>query len=167
MQNVFSIRNATLEDAGAISCVLASSWKSAYRGIIHDEYLDSLSDNHWVDFLNNAMGNQTAFSMLLEQEKDIIGAAILKAEETELHLLSFYLAPERIGHGLGHLFYTAMEAELKRKGYTKCVLDVLQDNYRAIRFYEAHGFLDTDKRIIAELGKRKYTCRIYEKSLLT
>ena len=161
-----NIRNAGLEDINAISSILASSWKSAYHGIICDEYLDSLNENHWVDFLTAGIKQQTIFTMVLEKEENIIGAAILGANEKEINLISFYLLPEKIGHGFGHLFYNGMEAELKRRGFTKCILDVLQDNYRAVRFYEAHGFLDTNKRISAELSGVEYTCNVLEKSLL-
>ena len=113
------------------------------------------------------MSSKAVFSMVLEQDEDIIGSAILIKEEEQAHLLSFYLAPEIIGHGYGHIFYNGVEAELKRRGFVKCVLDVLLDNDRAIRFYEAHGFRDTNKRIIANLGDCEYTCKLYEKSLLT
>ena len=159
------VRNATLQDVNAISCVLASSWKSAYRGIVHDEYLDLLNDNHWVDFLNTGIENQTVFAMILEKEEKIIGAAILSADAKEAHLRALYLAPEKIGGGFGQLFYSGIETELMRKGFTKCVLDVLQDNNRAIRFYEAHGFFDTNKKIHTKLGEYEYTCKVYEKNL--
>ena len=166
VKNMVNIRTSVLEDISTISGVLASSWKSAYRGIVHDEYLDSLSDNHWIDFLNTGMNNETVFSMVLEQGKSMIGAAILSEERKEVHLISFYLIPEKIGHGFGHLFYNGVETELKRRGFAKCVLGVLQDNHRAIRFYETHGFFDTNRRIIAKLGECEYACKIYEKSLL-
>jgi len=163
---VINIRNGVLEDVSAISNVIASSWKSAYRGIVHDEYLDSLNDSHWIDFLSTGMSGQAVFSMVLEQDEDIIGSAILITEEAQAHLLSFYLVPEMIGYGFGHVFYNGVEAELKRRGFVKCVLDVLQDNDRAIRFYEAHGFLDTNSRITAKLGESEYACKVFEKSLL-
>lgn len=48
---MIQVRIASLEDVNEISYILAASWKSAYRGIVHDEYLDSINHNHWVDFL--------------------------------------------------------------------------------------------------------------------
>jgi len=162
------IRNAGIEDVAAMTRVLASSWKSEYRGIVHDEYLDLLSDNHWVDFLIAGIKNNTIHAMVLEKEQEIIGSAILNEseQENEMNLVSFYLLPETIGRGFGHAFYTGIEIELKKKGFVKCVLDVLEHNYRAIRFYEAHGFMDTNKKIQAKLGEQEYTCNVYEKNLL-
>ena len=184
---MIQVRIASLEDVNEISCVLAASWKSAYRGIVHDEYLDSLNHNHWVKFLIDGIKNknivtkpekrkscscgndqnqvQSIFAMVLEQEEKIIGSAILSEDESKMNLISFYLLPEKIGYGFGHLFWTAIETELKCGGFTKCILDVLQDNHRAIRFYEAHGFLKTNKIINVALGEYEYTCNVYEKSL--
>ena len=46
MQNVqeqMTIRKATPEDARQIAEILVEDWKTAYRGIIDDDYLDSLN----------------------------------------------------------------------------------------------------------------------------
>ena len=162
---MIQVRGGTLEDVNIISYVLASSWKVAYRGIVHDEYLDLLKDNHWVDYLNYGMKNQAIFTMVLEKEGKLIGAAILNTEAKEAYLISFYLLPEEIGHGYGQLFYSGIEKELVCRGFRKCTLDVLQDNYRAIRFYEKHGFFDTNKKIHTKLGECGYTCKVYEKDI--
>jgi len=37
------IREASVEDASAIARVAVDTWKTAYRGIIDDNYLNSLS----------------------------------------------------------------------------------------------------------------------------
>ena len=39
----FTIRKATKADAHDIATVLTLSWKSAYRGIMTDDFLDNLS----------------------------------------------------------------------------------------------------------------------------
>ena len=41
MQNII-IRNVKQEDLWAVSSNVVEGWKSAYRGIIDDEFLDSL-----------------------------------------------------------------------------------------------------------------------------
>ena len=157
-------RHAGLEDVAAMSHVLASSWKSAYRGIIDDEFLDALKDSHWIDVLTTSIQTQTIYTMVLEEDEHVIGAAVLSPEQMDIHLVSFYLLPEKIGQGFGHRFYNDIETEFKHKGFTKCILDVLHDNTRAIRFYEAHGFSDTTKRIYPQLGEYEYTCNVYEKA---
>jgi ribosomal protein S18 acetylase RimI-like enzyme len=160
-------RISEIKDIKSISHVLASSWKTAYRGIVHDDYLDALKYDHWVAPLTTGLSNESFFSMVIESNQEIIGAAIWNNTENEheVHLRSFYLLPERIGKGFGHTFYNAVEAELKDRGYLNCVIDVLENNSRAIRFYEAHGFIDTDKTVNAELGTQNYSCKVFEKAL--
>lgn len=161
------IRAANSEDVSRISSVLAASWKTAYRGIVHDEYLDSLKSGHWMGFLTSGLNGDSVFAMVAESGQGIIGAAILSKTEKEREacLISFYLLPDKIGQGLGHAFYNEIEAELKSKGFSNCILDVLENNKRAIRFYKAHGFIDTNREIKVVLGERDYTCKVLEKAL--
>lgn len=161
------IRVSTKDDIEIISFVLASSWKTAYRGIVHDDYLDSLQDSHWVEFLSTGIDDGNVFSMVIENNQEIIGAAILSKTEhpNEVNLISFYLLPEKIGQGLGHKFYVAIETELRNRGFLNCTLDVLERNSRAIRFYEAHGFVRTGNTVIATLGEQNYTCMVFEKMI--
>ena len=165
---MINIRTATLYDINTVSCVLATSWKFAYQGIIHDEYLDLLSDSHWVDFLTTGIKNKTIFTMVLESEKNIIGVAILNEikKENTAHLISLYLLPEKMKQGFGHMLYTEIETKIKNMGFVKCTLDVLEHNQHAINFYKAHGFFDTNEKIQTKLGGHEYICKVYEKKLL-
>ena len=160
-------RISKIDDIENISLVLALSWKTAYQGIVHDEYLDKLRHDNWVEFLSTGLNNDTVFSMVIENNQEIIGAAILcnTEKEREVSLKAFYLVPDKIGQGFGHIFYNAIEIELKYRGFQNCVIDVLKENKRAIRFYEAHCFMDTGKKINAVLGEKNYICKVYEKAL--
>ncbi len=159
------VRIAKCEDAEIISNVLASSWKSAYRGIVNYNYLNSLKNNHWTDYLITGITNGSIFVLVLEEVKKIIGAAIISKDEktNSANLISFYLLPNKIGQGFGHAFYVGIETELKSKGFSKCILDVLENNIRAISFYKAHGFKDTSDILKTSLGGCEYTCKIFEK----
>ena len=42
------IRKATIDDVKAISRIHALSWKSAYKGIVPQAYLDELKEDFWV-----------------------------------------------------------------------------------------------------------------------
>ena len=161
------IRTAYFNEAEEISTVLAKSWKAAYRGIVDDDYLDALPYNHWVDFLTSGLNNNSITVVVLEDEQQIVGAAIISKTENvgECCLISFYLLPNKIGQGFGHNFYIGIEKELKNKGYLSCILDVIENNTRARRFYEAHGFRVLDKVIYVTLGGKSYTCKVYEKAL--
>jgi len=62
---MISTRTAQTEDVAKISNVLASCWKTAYRGIVNDDYLDALKDDHWVDFLSAGLNGDDVFSLVL------------------------------------------------------------------------------------------------------
>ena len=158
-------RIATTEDIEKISHVLAAIWKSAYRGIVDDNYLDSLRYDHWVDFLTAALNGDVIFVMVLEENQEIIGASIIgKSEkENEAHIRSLYLLPDKIGRGYGHAFYSEIEKEIIDRGFSKCLIDVLSNNKRAIGFYEAHGFADTSVEAETTLGNRSYTYKVFER----
>ena len=48
MSNEITIRNAVKEDIRQVSEILVEDWQKAYRGIIADEYLDSMNvDNRY------------------------------------------------------------------------------------------------------------------------
>ncbi len=160
-------RDGQVEDSPAISQVLARSWKTAYRGLVNDPYLDALPETHWVDFLRQGLAEGSLFARVADCEAKITGAALWLPTQTpgQACLLSLYLLPDKIGQGLGHALYANTEAELVRRGFTSCVLDVLKNNGRAIRFYEAHGFVPLQKTISVTLGEESYSCQMYEKSL--
>jgi len=162
------VRIGTIEDVESISNVLASSWKTAYRGIVHDEYLDALKHDHWVEFVTKGLIDGSIIMMIIEEDQEIIGVSVLgeTGKKREINLISFYLTPEKIGQGFGHIFYTAIETELKNRGYQDCVIDVLENNTRASRFYEAHGYIDTGKEVTAVLEEQQYICKVMKKTLV-
>lgn len=164
---MISTRLAQLEDVSQISLVLAESWKSAYRGIVDNDYLDSLKTTHWGEFLTNGLSGDAVFSMVLLENQSIIGATILSKSEKqgEVHMVSLYLLPDKIGKGYGHKFYCEIENEMKSRGYARCVLDVLRNNKRAIRFYKAHGFIDSGVEKSTVLSNQEYPYGVFTKDL--
>ena len=163
-----NIRKATIDDVDEISFVLMTSWKAECRGIVNDAYLDALKDDHWVGYLFAGINNNSIFTFVLEDEKRITGVAVLSKgeDECEAHLISFYLLPEKIGQGYGHMLYSYVEKDLINKVAITCKLDVLAGNSRAITFYEDHGFVNTFETLRATLGEEEYSCLIYEKKLV-
>lgn len=47
------VRDAELSDANDLSLVYQISWKTAYKGMVPDEYLNNLSQDHWTEAFND------------------------------------------------------------------------------------------------------------------
>ena len=62
----------------------------------------------------------------------IIGT--IKAYSLVFTIFKGKLISDRIERGCGHVFYATVETELKSRGYSKCLLDVLESNEKHIGY---------------------------------
>lgn len=132
------IRSTTKnDDPFKLSSIFEKSWKHAYKGIISQEYLNSITAGQWIDHLKQKDRNNL---VLTEQEK-IIGIASFGKSRWNKYsdfgeVMSIYLLPEYIRKGYGKLLLAGCIEVLRQAGYTMILLWVLEDNYQARRFYE-------------------------------
>lgn len=70
------IRKVTLQDAEDIARVHVDSWKTTYKDIIPDEFLNNLSYTQRNDLWTQALAQQDHFVMVAEtSEGQIVGFA--------------------------------------------------------------------------------------------
>ncbi len=143
------VRRATVADAEAVAEVHVEAWRAGYRGLLPDEYLDSLDlsirAERWRQVLESG-DEATATTLVVEDDEGrIVGIASVGHERGgndsgvgELWMLN--LAPEAWGRGIGALVLEAAEDELRERGFSEAVLWVLDRNARARRFYERAGW---------------------------
>lgn len=116
------IRQATIQDAKIISHIHASSWKSAYRGIIPQRYLDELPDDFWINaFQGWIKANALTVLLIYDSELAVGCIAYGKSRDEKLsewgEIVSIYLLPEYWGKGYGHQLLKAVLDDLKMAGY--------------------------------------------------
>jgi len=143
------------DDRRMISKVYEESWKAAYKGIIPQDYLDSIPEGRWV----SALDRQDRQTLVCTDRKKIVGTSSFCPSRLERfqgwgELISIYLLPDYMGRGYGKLLMKAALSELKRQGYENVFLWVLEENYRARSFYEQYGFLPTDDFLEDQIGGR-------------
>lgn len=145
--NPNSIRLAVPADARGIAGVHVEAWRAAYRGLLPDSVLDSLSlaerERIWAELL--AAGEETTY--VAESGCSVVGFVTVGANRDgdcespdfgEIHAV--YLASEVWRQGLGRTLCEEGLARLRSLGHTVVTVWVLQGNQRARRFYEALGF---------------------------
>ena len=129
------------DDKAAISHIYEASWRSAYCGILPQDYLDSIPAGHWIPYLEQAGRNV----LVMEAETQLIGtASYCTSRDPSLpeygEVVSIYLLPAWQGMGYGRLLLNAVVAQLATLGCQDIFLWVLEENHRARRFYEKAGF---------------------------
>lgn len=140
------IRGAGLEDASSIARVRVTTWQSTYRGLIPQDYLDSLSTieytAHWQGIL--AANGRQGYACVAESEStEIIGFALGGVERSQNpifkgELYALYILDSYQNHGIGRKLVSAIARHLILEGINSMLVWVLSDN-PARAFYEALG----------------------------
>jgi len=127
-----------------------ASWRSAYRGLLPDDYLDALSVEdrleQWRRFLADGPGPRGVVLLAEDDAGRLVGFARLEPAggESELAELSaIYLDPSAIGLGHGARLMAAALRDAEGFGFSEVRLWVLPGNERARRFYEGGGWQST------------------------
>ena len=141
------IREATPEDAEAIEAVRVRTWKAAYRGLLPDEYLESLDPSAGVAqrraWLVEPM---PGVGCLVTEEGDRVvgfvhfGPSLDPDAEGVGQGYALYVEEEFWGTGRGRALWLEARRRLVESGYRAAILWTLVGNARADRFYRAAGF---------------------------
>lgn len=137
----------------AVSRIYEESWRFAYRGIVPQDYLDSISAGRWARALDGSGWG----SLILTEKGTPVGTACVCPSRWPDYpdfgeVVSLYLLPEYVGRGYGKALLEAAEEALADRGFRDILLWVLEDNLRARRFYEKAGFTFRGKAMENEIG---------------
>jgi ribosomal protein S18 acetylase RimI-like enzyme len=147
MEENWEIAKAGADDAAAIAHILVKSWQVAYRGIMPDKLLDNLSikqrEDGWRYHLNSGgeaylLRSPSAATGIVEVS-DFRDAIPNYSDCGEIPVI--YLLPEYYGSGLGGKLMQFALALLAQRGRENVGIWVLEENARAIGFYQKHGFV--------------------------
>lgn len=139
------VRPAVPADAYDVARVHVRSWQSAYRGLIAQDYLDSLTPEAWAGrYTFGRMGLRLPSTVVAVDGPTICGLATTglcdDPASTCGELMAIYVDPAQLGTGVGCLLLTAARERLRRVGVAEALLWVLDGNMRARRFYERDGW---------------------------
>ena len=154
-----AIRPSVPEDAEAVEGLRIAGWRTAYRGIIPDDFLDGLPAD--------AARRRRHITELPAQTTDSVatedGAVVGWVACGPCH------DPDRPGSGQGEIFACYVHPSVWRRGVGRLLMEhalevlaaagrgdvtlwVLEANDRARRFYETFGFAPDGKRMLREFG---------------
>jgi GNAT superfamily N-acetyltransferase len=140
------VRAAVPADADEVARVHVRSWRSAYRGLIAQEYLDGLKPEAWVSrYTFGRVGLRMPSTLVALDGSAICGLVTTGlGRDVDLpnfgELMAIYVDPGHVRTGVGRLLITAARERLRLVGVTGASLWVLDGNVRARRFYERDGW---------------------------
>lgn len=113
---------------------------------------------------------QTITCFVAESANIIIGVSIFGKSITEQYpndgeVVSLYIKPEFIGHGVGHLLFERSQTSLKEQGHKYCIVCVFFANIKAIQFYRSHGFAEIIDNEKINIGRQELQYAIMRKAL--
>jgi ribosomal protein S18 acetylase RimI-like enzyme len=169
---VIDIRRAQPSDAQSLSDAYAASWEEAYCGIIPAVQLKRMIARRGARWWQDAARRRRNI-LVLGAGDNISGYATFgparmdarmdgSADAGEIQEL--YLAPEYQGIGLGVRLFEAACAALRRQDYKRVIARSLEENDRALRFYERRGGKAVG-RIEETIGGKTMPQIIYEWAL--
>lgn len=155
-----AIRTCTSLDAAAVESLRVEGWKSAYRGMIPDAFLDSMP----VDVEARRRRTTERAAGILEsvavRDGTVIGWVAAgpcrdgdRPGPDQGEVYACYVLPAWWRHGVGRILLTHATGALTASGRGDISLWVLEANKRARRFYESFGFAADGGRQLLDLGE--------------
>ena len=143
-----SIRYAVPDDAREIAEINVEGWQTAYRGIIPDEYLDSMDAKSRVERIKSAISDDPSTYLVFEDEnQEVLGFCSFGelrwveefGEECDCELYAIYVLSESRGKGVGKALLEATIAEFKGQNKKGMLVNVLEGNTSSVNFYKNLG----------------------------
>jgi L-amino acid N-acyltransferase YncA len=128
------IRKAELGDAQGIAKVHVDSWRTTYKDIIPEDYLNNLSYEQRTKLWKKNITREDSYVVIAEnKEGQIIGFADARRKENNevrnsCDLTSIYLLENYQGIGIGKKLFKDLFMNFKQKGFEEIFVEVLEEN---------------------------------------
>jgi len=153
------IRPALPSDARSIASLHVRTWQSAYRGIVPDAYLDTLSIDSREALLRESITHGSPEMWVASCDSEITGwiafgaSRDIDAKPRAGEIEAIYVSPQHWSIGTGRELWNVARARLVERDFASVTLWVLEQNERATRFYRRAGFtVDTASRKEISIG---------------
>ncbi|MGI8485560.1 MAG: GNAT family N-acetyltransferase [Thermomicrobiales bacterium] len=144
------IRHAIIDDVPAIAAIHVRAWQTAYRGIMTDDFLESLTAEQriptWTRFVEDPASQMTVLVATEAGKPTLLGFCSVcprrdsEAPATVGEIYTLYVDPDRKGAGIGKALLAAGERSLREAGFTSATLWMLRDNAPSRAFYGRCGW---------------------------
>jgi L-amino acid N-acyltransferase YncA len=144
--SVFDVRPAVLHDAATIAQIHVDAWKYAYKGLVAEADLQTLSIQKrlamWREAIEYA---EPQVWVACDALQEVVGFVAFdrsrdpKTKATVGEVWALYLKPDCIGLGVGSTLWGAARDACEDEGFTDITAWVFARNELGLRFYDAMG----------------------------
>jgi ribosomal protein S18 acetylase RimI-like enzyme len=137
------------EIAQVIAPLHAASWKTAYRGIMSDHYLDYIVDGerqaHWRRKVHTIIeeDGEIYLARLMDEPVGFLcmeGNPLAEAKVEGAYVSNLHVMPKTKGQGIGTSLLEHGARWASQRGYKQMYLFVYEDNLAARAFYRSNGW---------------------------
>jgi ribosomal protein S18 acetylase RimI-like enzyme len=160
-------RDATTRDVELITQIHIASWKTAYKGIVPQDYLDHHVEeekrDHWIDQLNHPTSKNDFVLIAMENEKPVGFIAVYEVtdDKYDAFIDNLHVIPDQKGRGIGSILMAATAHKLISMKKRSVYLWVFDKNIPAYTFYEKIGGTPDDKSIFTLMDTEIVQTRFY------
>ena len=138
--NSVVIRNAEIEDVKQISEIVVEDWKIAYKGIIDDDFLESMNAEKQYE---KEIKRYKNYVVAVNDSNEVLGYAwrqILDTDEmADCEIVALYVKYAYRKNGIGKKLLLDTIDNFKEIGKKKMIIWCLKENYESRKFYEKMG----------------------------
>ena len=143
-----SVRYIVEKDAEQVAKVNIEGWQTAYRGIIPDDFLDSLDVESMTDRQKTTISERPNDGFVFEAEDGrILGFCQFGelrwieefGDKCDCEMYAIYVSLESRGGGVGKALMEAAIAEFRARGKKGMLVNVLEKNTPSVNFYKSLG----------------------------
>ena len=140
------LRAAGTADAHAIADIHVAAWRIAYRGLIPDDVIDSISVEQRRGFWKGVLSTPGGWKIDLAEDDDgpvafcSYGPTRDKDTDGAAEIYALYVHPTKWRRRVGRTLCEQALREAGLRGYGAMTLWVVKGNDAACRFYERLGF---------------------------
>jgi len=151
-QPTIEIRQATDADIPAIAHIINEAWKTAYAGIVPDSYLEKMREENKAKRLREGLVRvpHMRYFVLCEDGVPVGAASLHRARNDDMpdaaEFSFFYFLPSAWRKGYGSMLLDFLKRTSANAGFLRICCWVLEENLRAVSFYESQGLLRDGKR---------------------
>ena len=133
-----TIRQAREEDVMQIADILVEDWQTAYKGIMDDDFLNSLSVEQRYSI---EIKRYRKYTVAVEND-EILGYAwneMTDDEAADCEIIALYVRYSKRGRGIGRALMQHSMDSFRKAGKKSMIIWCLRDNHESRKFYEKMG----------------------------